>query len=465
MSRSKIRWEPRLKFYFHLKTDAIYTLRGPRQVGKTTLLKQFVGELLDSGIDPQFIFYHTCNLVETPKELVEIVSAYVDAVRQDADNHLHIFLDEISSVREWQKGVKHLVENGKLENCTVILTGSHAIDMMKTAEKLPGRRGGEGEETLDKVLLPMKFAEYVETRTKLRDVPRFRFIRQEYFNEIISGTIPKEIHDLSLYSKELKILFQEYLITGGIPRVMDEYVRTNSISQSTYKTYVDAAVGDMTKWDKKEAYLKQIVSRVSETIGTPVSWNALRSDTDIASHMTVADYVDTLGAAFILIYLYRLDASRDGPAVERDKKVYFHDPFIFHALRAWASGRDPYEQTIQCCKDPQLVSGLVEGVVADHLIRWAFGESRQKAFFDYSNTLFHWRSEKREVDFVMKLQPKLYSPLELKYQTRIGREDRQGIIDFYKTGLSTRGVFLSREELREDRNGVVIPVWLFLLLV
>jgi predicted AAA+ superfamily ATPase len=314
-------------------------------------------------------------------------------------------------------------------------------------------------------MLPMKFAEYVETRTKQMGVPRFRFVREECFNEIINGSIPKEIQDLSLYEKELKILFQDYLVTGGIPKVMDEYVRTSNISTLTYKTYVDAVVGDITKWDKKETYLKQVISRVSETLGTPVSWNALRGETDIASHMTVADYVETLSAAFILIYLYRLDSSRNGPAVERDKKIYFHDPFIFHSLRAWAIGGDPYDQTIRFCKDSKLVSGLVEGIVADHLIRWAFGESKQKALFDYSNSLFHWHSEKREVDFVLRMHPKKFCPLELKYQPKIGRQDKQGVIDFYKTGLSTRGVFLSKEELREDRNGVIIPVWLFLLLV
>ena len=52
LSESTIKWEQRLRFYFRLRTDVIYTLRGPRQIGKTTLLKRFVQDLLKGYIEP-----------------------------------------------------------------------------------------------------------------------------------------------------------------------------------------------------------------------------------------------------------------------------------------------------------------------------------------------------------------------------------------------------------------------------
>ncbi len=43
---SKVDWTPRIKYKFSLNEDAIYTVRGPRQVGKTTLVKIMIEELL-----------------------------------------------------------------------------------------------------------------------------------------------------------------------------------------------------------------------------------------------------------------------------------------------------------------------------------------------------------------------------------------------------------------------------------
>ena len=131
LANSKIQWKPRIAHFFTWNQDAVYTLRGPRQIGKTTMLKGFVQELITSGTNPRLIFYHTCDLIDSPKELTRVLSSYIDAVRQDYPDRLFILLDEVSSIRDWQKGIKHLVDIGKLGNCTVILTGSHSIDVKK----------------------------------------------------------------------------------------------------------------------------------------------------------------------------------------------------------------------------------------------------------------------------------------------------------------------------------------------
>ena len=158
---SRVPSDPRVRYRFKWDRDAIYTLRGPRQVGKTTLLKQMIRDLL-SKVDSKRVFYHTCDLVDNPKNLTDVVAGYVDAVRVDTKERLFIFLDEISSIRDWQRGIKHLVDVGKMQNTTAILTGSHTIDIKRAIEKLPGRRG-EVDDAIDKILIPMKFSEYVET--------------------------------------------------------------------------------------------------------------------------------------------------------------------------------------------------------------------------------------------------------------------------------------------------------------
>ena len=50
---SKLQWQPKIREEFKLTQDVVYTLRGPRQVGKTTLIKMIARELLRDGVAPR----------------------------------------------------------------------------------------------------------------------------------------------------------------------------------------------------------------------------------------------------------------------------------------------------------------------------------------------------------------------------------------------------------------------------
>jgi predicted AAA+ superfamily ATPase len=471
LSHSSIKWEPRIGYKFNFDSDIVYTLRGPRQVGKTTLLKELISGFLSKGVEPRTLFYYTCDLIDNPKELVNTVNTYLDTTRPTPKERAYIFLDEISSVRDWQKAIKHLHDTGKLVNTTLILTGSHSIDIKKAYEKLPGRRG-DLQDVPDKILLPMKFVEYVETvnkeiRSAISDLRLIEFgNRKKILLDLSQGKIPEKIKSLSLYSKELDLLFKDYLLTGGIPRVIDEYFRTRQISEGVYRTYVDVVLGDLAKWNKRETYLRQILRKIMEAAGNPTGWNTLRKGTDIASHNTVADYVDTLKDSFVVYYLGFYDTSKKIPLYEKDKKIHFYDPFFYHALRGWITGQDPFTTSTDFMKNPQYAGMLAESVVGNHLIRLAFNISQQKQLFDYENALFYWRSGKdREVDFVIKLDENSVLPLEVKYQSEITKGDLYGIIDFKKSAGSKMGILLSRDKMEVKGGIVILPVWLFLMIV
>jgi predicted AAA+ superfamily ATPase len=469
--KSSVHWDPRLKYKFDFNIDAIYTLRGPRQVGKTTLLKDLIRHLIKSRVPPRNIFYYTCDLIDNPKALVETISTYLTFVKPSSTQRAYLLLDEVSSIRNWQKAVKHLADTGKLNLKTLILTGSHTLDIKKASEKLPGRRGLVSD-TLDKIMLPMKFAEYAETLD--RDIaiciqeqgmrPWTR--RKQLFLSLLKGNIPEEIKELSFLSKELQALFQNYLITGGIVRVIHEYLKHNEIPEHVYKTYLDTVLGDLTRWDKRETYLRQISFRVLETLGNPVGWNTLKHDTDIASHNTVAEYIQTLSDSFVLLYLHRYDAGHQRPAFQKEKKIHFHDPVFLHAMRAWTTGKEPFESTLEFLRNPENVGILAEGITADHLIRLAFLLCEQKQLFSYENMVLYWRGKKeREVDFVIRGCLPECAAIEVKYQPSINRTDMFGAIDFMKASGSSNAIILSKETLEVRRKITILPIWLFLLII
>lgn len=470
---SRFQWVPRLAETVQWDVDVIYVLRGPRQVGKTTLLKLKVRDLIRSGIEPRHIFYWPCDLVEGPDKLVNIVTSYQDTTRRDREKRLYIILDEISSIRDWQKGIKSLYDGGRLRNCTVILTGSHSIDLRKATETLARRRGEVHklkDQLPDKILLPTKFSEYAETRSQnvrklVRDLDLLkRERRRAVWSQIMKGSLPKELGELQLISKEVRTLFDEYLLTGGIPKVIDTYISTGSISKDLYEGYVELLLRDIRRWNGNEIILRQILRRVVETLGTPVTLNNLREGTDVSSHHTTGTYVDFLRDSFVVTVIHKLDKSRDAPVFRDSRKIHFEDPFMFHALRAWALGREPHREAMNFLSEPEKVAKLVESMVSNHLVRLLFSY-QPSAQFDYSNQLFHWQSAgKRQLDFVARIEEK-YVPVEVKHQSKISSEDAMPIIDFQKGGKSSAGIILTKDSLSEKRSHVELPVHLCLLLI
>ena len=105
LHEAPLRWVPPLPFDFD--RDAIYTLRGPRQVGKSTILKRQIAALLADHWSPDHILYLDVELagLETAQDLVESLRAYIDsrkpfrnAGQPDVSGRLVILLDEVTRV-------------------------------------------------------------------------------------------------------------------------------------------------------------------------------------------------------------------------------------------------------------------------------------------------------------------------------------------------------------------------------
>jgi len=467
---SNLKWDPRLRHTFKHE-DLIYSLRGPRQVGKTTLVKLMIRDFLGSNISKWNIMYYSFEVEDSPRDVVNIIDEYLSISKRFRKNsRSYIFLDEISYVNNWQKGIKKLWDMGKLKNCTVIATGSHSIDLRHATEKLPGRRG-KTNDTLDKIMPTMKFSEYVESIDKdLNKEIESRFMRSnkhrfDIIDKLLEGKIPDKFAELAVYQKELDTHLSNYLMTGGIAPAIDEFLQDGSISEGTYKTYLDAMTGDLNKANRGDSYLRQLMPNIISSMGNPVSWQTLKRNSDIGSHHTVEQYVQTLSEMFVLYFFYKYDADKSSANFGSDKKIYFHDPFFFHALHGWIAQKDPFDLSQKYLSDPENFSHLLECVVGDHMIRLAFGLTARKLTFDYPNSIFYWRGKNdREVDFIIKSDDKII-PIELKYQNSIKKEDQYGLIDFKKASKVKHSLLLTKDKLAVSTESVLIPTSLFLLLV
>lgn len=216
-NESIIKWDPRIRKKFNFSSDTVYSLRGPRQVGKTTLVKLQIKDLLGQGTSHWNIFYYPFDLVGTPQDLVNVLKTLLENTKiQTGKSRTYLFLDEIARIKDWQTGIKRLWDQDKLYNCTIIVTSSHAIDLRRSSEKLSGRRGNT-EDVYDKIMLPMKFSEYVSCiDNNLKDLMCKDFntttSRLGVFRRLIEGEFDNKIGLLQSYLPDLNQYLNDYML-------------------------------------------------------------------------------------------------------------------------------------------------------------------------------------------------------------------------------------------------------------
>ncbi|MFH1916045.1 MAG: ATP-binding protein [Nanoarchaeota archaeon] len=459
-----VKWTPRLKKYIFLDKNVVYSIRGPRQVGKTTLLKIIIRELLQKN-NAINIIYFACDLLKDNVALKDLLDTYLKWVRSQNNDRIHIFLDEISAVNEWQKAIKQFIDLNGNNNLTIILTGSHTLDIKNSTERLPGRVGEKASVPTHKILLPMKFAEYVQMRDPqlYTQVQEYKLDiaeeRTKQFLHVINGNLPASANNLLRLVPELDTILEEYLLTGGIMIAVNEYVKNKRIPSQIYDLYIRQIMGDMSRINREEKTAKRILAAILKRIGSSYSWNSIRKEADIPTQPTVDQYAGILDNMFILNIVYKIEL--DGKIKQAsDKKVYILNPFIFHALNAWLinPAKDPFECSKEYVLSPEEKSKLIESVVGDHLNRAAHN-IRPSDTFDPSDFVFYLKTNKgHEVDFVFKTEESI-TGIEVKYQNAINSQDLHGIM---KIG---RGCLISKMTFEQKNKIAILPISLFLLYI
>jgi len=460
----ELRWTPRLLKHIDFEKNAVYSIRGPRQIGKTTTLKIVIRNLLKTK-PAQNIFYFACDNVKDNIQLSEILELFYERVRTQNKERVYIFLDEISFVDDWQKAVKHFIDIKGSQNITITLTGSHILDLKKSSERLPGRVGEKEGVNSNKILLSMKFAEFVELkRPELHEkIKALRLdehnTRIKEFQDIINGSLPKSAFTLSYLQPELDKLLDEYLLTGGIMLTINELHKTGTISPQIYDMYIKQIFADITRAGREEKTAKLILSSILKRMGTSSSWNAISKENDISSQQTVEQYAYILRDIFALSICYKIDLE-EKQNYAGNRKLYILNSFIYNALyhTLFDPTKNPFLVSKENLLDPERKSILIEALVMNHLNR-AFYNFMPSDLYDPSDFVFYSKTKKgHEIDFVVRTENGLKG-IEVKYQNTLNSEDFRGL---HKIG---RGCMISKKDLMQKENFAVIPVSLFLLYI
>ena len=456
--QATLRWRPNLMCHIDATSDAVWSVRGPRQVGKTTMVKLLIKDRLEQGMPARNILYFACDLIRDQTDLFDVISTYHQWIRSLDHGRLLLCLDEVSRVEDWQHAIKHFVDLYGLEGITFILTSSHSIDLKTSTERLPGRTGELGAQ--HKILLPMKFSEYVGLRASELELPP---IESGDLDALTKGHIPASARALLPFREKLDTLLQEYLLTGGVITACNDFVDAGHIRQATFDMYVRQIIGDLSAIRRQEQTAKAILEGVIDHITTHVSLDSLRKKKGIPSPSTMPQYIGVLSDMFLVNELFRIHA--DGRVdTAKEKKLYIPNPFFFHAIRGWTKypTTDHFEAAVSFLQDSQRKSQLIESVVGDHLARASYNLKPRDTFSVSDSIFYHKNKRGAETDFVLRTEGHLMA-FDVVYQNSINSEDLKPLQSF------TTGCMITKKDLNEQslygKQFAFIPASLFLLYV
>ena len=327
-------------------------LIGPRQAGKTTLVKEMLSKRLS---DVLFING------DDPNAIKPFLGAGIEQLNNIIGNKTIVFIDEAQRLPDIGLIAKMIVDQFK--NVQLILNGSSAFDIsQQTQEPLTGRKWTH-------YLWPISWEEYENHEGFLK-------AEQTLDNRLVFGFYPDVITRAERQEKTLleiadSYLYKDVLIYGNI---------------------------------KKPTLLQKLLQALAHQVGHEVSYSEVAQLIG-SDPKTVTAYIDLLEKAFVVFRLPAFSRNlRD--EIKTNRKIFFYDNGIRNAvigqLQPLAARTD-----VGALWENFLVSERLKQIHYNGLnIKGYFWRSKQQQEIDYVEELngnvfgfqFKW-NEKRNINF------------------------------------------------------------------
>lgn len=228
-------------------------ITGARQVGKTFIIRKCAKKHFEYVIESNFIERpDAIKLFENAKSSEDIllrISAFTDVPL--VPGKTLIFFDEVQECKEIVTAIKFLVEDGKYR---YILSGSFLGVELKDIRSVP-----VGYMTIME-MYPLNFFEFC----------RANKVSQRIFDMLEMCWNEKKAIDQIVHEKLLD-LFHLYLIVGGMPAVVEGYLRTKNLQEvfRLQKGILQLYKKDIAKYDpQNKLYLEEIFNLIPSELNS-----------------------------------------------------------------------------------------------------------------------------------------------------------------------------------------------------
>ena len=392
----------------NLTTPEIIAILGPRQSGKTTLVRH-IFESLENAL---FLSFEDRKILEL---FVEDEKTFAKLY---ARNNRYLFIDEFQYAKDGGQKLKYIYDH--YPGTKILISGSSAPGLTIHGIKyLIGR-------IFVFNLFPLSFEEFL----RYKDEALFWIYVEK--REAINAHILKngELPELSAALLEmLNKIYDEYLIYGGYPRVAiaksDEEKKT--ILKNIYSTYFLREIKDILGLTT-DFKLSKLIKALSLQPGGLVSYNSLSEVTGF-DHKDLLTHLNILEKTFICKRVSPFYTNKRTEIIKLPKIYFFDSGFrntIIDDFRSYALRPD--------------IGQLNENFIFSQLT-YAGGEVK------------FWRSKaKAEVDFILDKEG--LTAIESKSG---GRSETRSLKSFKEKYKPKKTVILCKDKLLDDEGTLIMP--------
>jgi len=394
-----------------LKSGQVATIIGARRSGKSTIMKQYLHELIKNGVNKKntlFVNFEDPRFgAELSLELLQqIFDAYIEFL--EPEGKPYIFLDEVQHIKGWEKFVRSLHER---DVAYLIVSGSSSRLLSEEfGTALTGRH-------ITIQVFPLSFPEFlkfkgVEIKTKLEAVSKRHAIRRLLREYMEFGAFPKVV-----LSEEKSAMLRDYY---------DDILSKDVIVKHGIKAH-----------DKLIALSKFYITNVS----SPVTFNSIKGFLDIPIS-TIERFSYFLSYSYLFFFVkkhaYSLKEQEKNP-----RKVYCIDSGLRNAI------------SFRFSED---AGKIAENIVFLELTRQ--GEE-----------IYYWKDgRQRETDFVIKKGLKIVEVIQVCWNlddAKTKKREIEGMMEAMREFDLKEGLVITEdfegEEAVEGGRVIYMPLWKWLM--
>ncbi|WP_088819947.1 ATP-binding protein [Candidatus Mancarchaeum acidiphilum] len=394
-----------------ISRDEIIIIRGPRQAGKTTLMKLISDKIKDKK---EFVNF------DIPSNRSNISESPIDYVRKIADgNKITLFLDEVQRLDNAGEILKIIYDTFKGE-VKIFASGSSSLEIrQKVLGFLVGR-------AIIFDLYTFSFGEFIRSKdTGLYNI--FKERNDSLINFIENGE--EVLH--TAFSEDLLKMWKEYVVYGGYPEVVkaDNFDMKKSLLLNLVNLYIEKDIISFFKIEDTKEF-ENFLRILSFNDSQMLTISNVANDSGL-SFYKANSYLEIIENTYIAsrVYPYYNNMSS---SIKKTPKVYFFDLGLRNAV---LDNLLPYEKRDDIGK-------LAENFVFGELVR-------------LGKKVRYWRTKAgAEMDFVIEYNNEVI-PVEVKLggSKAIGKSF-YSFLEVYKPKMAL--VITLDEFSKKEVNGTLI---------
>lgn len=349
------------------KSRQVLVLLGPRQVGKTTLIKRAFPSAKYFLLDD-----------ETVKSVFETYS--LDTYKKLIKNQKQIILDEIQALSNPGRCAKLIYD--LLPKVQLIITGSSSFHIKnKTSESLAGRK-------VEYTLYPLTFSEYLYQTGQNSSLDS-----KVYENILKSSFLLKDAGDITLYNSD--VILNQVLVYGLYPQIINSPMNSDYLFELADSVIFKDLI-DMNLIENR-SLAQNLLKLLAHQIGNIVNYSEIAQVLG-ADQRTIKRYIEIFEQSYILYRLYPFSTNKR-KEVSKSPKVYFYDTGLRNAVI-----RNFAEISLRPDK-----GALFENFIINEVVK-------SNSYLHAHMEIGYWRNKnKAEVDLVLRdPYQKLYG-VEIKF--------------------------------------------------